>query len=136
MLLRSKEGGGMNGKNVVLDTNILLYFLNGDFNVSHFFSEYDPIISFVTELELLSAPELSHNEKLLIQDLLSDITVVKYSEKHKDDIINLRKKKKIKLPDAIIASLAITLSLPFVTADNALKNIQELDLIFYTIPES
>lgn len=124
----------MSGDRVVIDTNILLYFLDGDLNVSHFLEDYDPIISFVSELELLSAPEISQNEKLLIQDLLKDITIIKYSENHKDDIIKIRSKKKLKLPDAIIVALAITLGLPLVTADKALKNIAGLDLIFYQIP--
>jgi predicted nucleic acid-binding protein len=125
----------MNGKEIVLDTNILLYFLNGDVNVRHFFNEYNPIISFVTELELLSASDISHNEKLFVQDLISDLTIVKYSDEHKEDIIKIRAQKKLKLPDAIIASLAITLGLPLVTADKALKNIKELDLIFYKLPD-
>ena len=124
----------MSGDRVVIDTNILLYFLDGDLNVSHFLEDYDPIISFVSELELLSAPEISQNEKLLIQDLLKDITVRKYSDKHKEDIIKIRSKKKLKLPDAIIVALAITLGLPLVTTDKALKNIAGLDLIFYQIP--
>ncbi|MDB5142609.1 MAG: hypothetical protein JWQ66_1322 [Mucilaginibacter sp.] len=124
----------MSGNRIVIDTNILLYFLDGDLNASQFLEDYDPIISFVSELELLSAPEISQNEKLFIQDLLKDITVVKYSDDHKDDIIKVRAKKKLKLPDAIIVSLAITLGLPLVTADKALKNIAGLDLIFYQIP--
>jgi predicted nucleic acid-binding protein len=124
----------MSGKNIVLDTNILLYFLGGGINVSPFFDEYNPIISFVTELELLSAPEISPNEKLFIQELLKDLTIIKYSDEHKEDVIKIRSKKKLKLPDAIVVSLAITLGLPLVTADKALKNIEGLDLIFYKIP--
>jgi len=123
----------MNGKDIVIDTNILLYFLNGDANVRHFFNEYNPIISFITELKLLSAPEISGSEKLFIKDLLNTVTVIKYTEAHAIDIVKLRARKRLKLPDAIIASLAITLKVPFVTADKALRNIEELDLIFYQV---
>ena len=123
----------MNGKSVVLDTNSLLYFLNGDPNVSSFLLDYEPIVPFVTELELLSAPELSASEKLSIQEILQDLTVIKYAEKHKDDIVKLRAQKKLKLPDAIIASLAITLGLPLVTADKALRNIPDIYVIFYEV---
>jgi len=125
----------MNGKDIVLDTNILLYFLNGDINVTRFFTDYNPIISFITELELLSALEISEKEKLLIRDLIKDLTVVNYSEIHKPDIVRVRATKRLKLPDAIIASLAITLDLPLVTADKALRNIDALNLIFYKLPE-
>jgi len=125
----------MNGNEVVLDTNILLYFLNGDVNVRQFFNDYNPIISFITELELLSAPEISPNEKQLIEELIKDLTVIRYTDRHKSDIIKLRSKKRLKLPDAIIASLAMTLNLPLVTADKALRNINDLNLIFYNIPD-
>jgi predicted nucleic acid-binding protein len=40
------------------------------------------------------------------------------------------------LPDAIIASLAITLGVPLATADKALKNIQGLDVLFYNISDN
>jgi predicted nucleic acid-binding protein len=126
----------MNGKDIVLDTNILLYFLNGDFNVRHFFNDYNPIISFITELELLSAPEMSLHEKIFIENLLKDVTVIKYTDEHKEDIIKLRAGRKLKLPDSIIVSLAITLGLPLVTADKALRNIEGLDLVFYKLPEN
>jgi predicted nucleic acid-binding protein len=126
----------MNGKRIVLDTNILLYFLGGDINVRKFFEDYDPIISFVTELELLSAPQISRNEKLLIKDLLRDLTVLKYADDHKEDILKIRAQKKLKLPDAIIAALAATLGLPLVTADTALRNIAGLDIIFYKISDN
>lgn len=123
----------MNGRDIVLDTNILLYFLSGDPNVSKFFYEYNPIISFVTELEILSSPEISPNEKLFIRNFIKDITVIKYSDDHKEDIIKIRAKKKLKLPDAIIASLAITLGVPLVTADMAMRRIEDVNLIFYSI---
>jgi len=126
----------MNGKSVVLDTNSLLYFLNGDPDVSSFLFDYQPIVSFVTELELLSAPELSVSEKLSIQEILKDLTIVSYTKEHKNDIVKLRAQKKLRLPDAIIASLAITLGLPLVTADKALRNIPDIDVIFYKVPDN
>jgi len=121
----------MNGKDILLDTNILLYYLNGDVNVRQFVEEYNPIISFITELELLSNPSLTRNEKSFIRDLLKEITIIKYVDEHKEDIIKVRSKKHLKLPDAIVASLAINLSLPIVTADKAFKNVDGLNLIFY-----
>ena len=126
----------MNGEDIVLDTNILPYFLNGDPNVRQFLYDYNPIISFISELELLSAPEISENEKLFIRELLSTVTIIEYSERYKEDIVKLRATKKLKLLDAIITSLAITLGIPLVTADKALKNIQETDIVFYKTPDN
>ncbi len=126
----------MNGEDIGLDTNILLYFLNGDPNVRQFLYDYNPIISFISELELLSAPEISENEKLFIRELLNTVTIIEYSDRYKEDIVKLRARKKLKLPDTIITSLAITLGIPLVTADKALKNIQETDIIFYKTPDN
>lgn len=123
----------MNGEKLILDTNIILYFLNGDKNVARFVQDFDPVISFITELELLSAPEMSLEQKSLIQEFLIDVTVVKYDDSHKEDVVKVRAGKRLKLRDAIIASLAITMKLPLVTADKALKNVVGLDLIFYDV---
>ena len=48
----------MNGSRIFVDTNILLYFLNGDVEVIDMISDKDIFISFITELELLSFPKL------------------------------------------------------------------------------
>jgi predicted nucleic acid-binding protein len=124
----------MNGNDILLDTNILLYFLNGDINVRKFFFEYNPVISFITELEILSSPDLSDNDKLNIQHLLSEVTILTYSDKYKQVILNIRSAKKLKLPDAIIAATAITSGLPLATSDDAFKNIKSLNVIFYNLP--
>ncbi len=50
----------MNGSRIFVDTNILLYFLNGDTEVIDMISDKKDIyISFITELELLSFPRLT-----------------------------------------------------------------------------
>lgn len=124
----------MSGNDIFLDTNILLYFLNGDKNVRKFFFDYNPVISFVTELEILSSPELSEKDKLNIQQLLSEITIINYSDRLKQAILNIRSVKRLKLPDAIIAATAITAGIPLVTADSAFKSIPSLNIVFYHLP--
>jgi len=42
--------------------------------------------------------------------------------------------KKLKLPDAIIASTAITSGIPLATSDDGFKNIKGLNVIFYNLP--
>lgn len=50
----------MSGSNVrVVDTNILIYYLSGVQEVEQYFFDYQPIISFVAEFELLSFPGIS-----------------------------------------------------------------------------
>lgn len=50
-------------------------------------------------------------------------------QKIKEQVIELRKKYTIKLPDAIIAATSIIYSIPLVTADKGFSKIEELDLI-------
>lgn len=124
----------MNGNDILLDSNILLYFLDGDINVRKFFFDYNPVISFITELEILSSRDLSDNDKLNIKQLLSEITILTYSDRYKQTILNIRAAKKLKLPDAIIASTAITSGIPLATSDDGFKNIKGLNVIFYNLP--
>lgn len=120
----------MKVKDIILDTNILLYFTGGDSRVRRFFTDYNPIISFVSELEILSVPNISLKDQANIDLLLSGLTIVSYSERFKREVINIRKSKVLKLPDAIVAATAISLGVPLATADKAFKNIPNLDLIF------
>ena len=126
----------MNGNDILLDTNILLFFLNGDKEVRKFFFDYNPVISFITELEILSSPELSENDKLNIQHLLSEVAVLNYSDKYKKAILDIRSAKRLKLPDAIIAATAIASGMPLVSADKGLKNIPNLNTVFYSVPDN
>lgn len=60
----------MNGSRIFVDTNILLYFLNGDSEVMDMISDKDIFISFITELELLSFPGLTDKDEKTIKGLL------------------------------------------------------------------
>ncbi|QKJ31746.1 PIN domain-containing protein [Mucilaginibacter mali] len=121
----------MSGNDILIDTNILLYFLNGDKDVKKFFIDYNPIISFITELEVLSSPELTDDDKANIGHLLNGLTILTYNDKHKQAVLNIRAAKRLKLPDAIIAATAITAGIPLVTADESFKNTKSLHTIFY-----
>ncbi len=49
----------MSGNRLFVDTNILLYFLNGDQEVIEMISDKELVISFINELEMLSFPKTS-----------------------------------------------------------------------------
>jgi predicted nucleic acid-binding protein len=57
--------------------------------------------------------------------------VVNYSDELKAIVIAIRSKKKLKLPDAIIAATAIYHNTPLLTADKGFQNIDGLELIYY-----
>ena len=51
----------------------------------------------------------------------------------KKEVIQLRRKHKVKLPDAIIASTAIYLNMPLLSADKGFEKIEELNFLKYEL---
>lgn len=121
----------MNGNNILLDTNTVLYFLSGDQTVADFIQEKKLFISIITELELLSYKNLTAKEIKVITTFLKEIHIENISQKIKDESIRIRRSSNLKLPDCIIAATSISLQIPIFSADKDLKNIEGLDFIFY-----
>ena len=121
----------MNGNKIFLDTNILLYLLQGDETLSHSLNQKQFYISFVTQLELLSFSGLSKKEIKIISDLLSECVIIDVNAKIKKLTVEYRKKYKLKLPDCLVAATSLYLDLPLITADSDFKKIEELNLIYY-----
>ena len=123
----------MNGNKIFVDTNILIYFLQGDKDVIAMISDKEIVISFITELELLSLPKIPDKSKKLIKELLKICLIIDINAEIKDLAIEFRKKSKIKLPDAIIAATAYFHQLPLLTADKQFKSIEELEVLIYEL---
>lgn len=121
----------MNGNNILLDTNTVLYFLSGDQTVADFIQEKKLFISIITELELLSYKSLTTKEIKVITTFLKEIHIENISQKIKEESIKIRRSSNLKLPDCIIAATSISLQIPIFSADKDLKNIEGLDFIFY-----
>ena len=122
----------MSGNSIFLDTNILIYLLQGDLKIAELIDNKTFTISFITELELLSIPMNSvQNRK--IKALLKECYILNINEEIKNHTIDFRNKYNIKLPDAIVAATAHYLDLPLITADKGFKKIDELNLFIYEI---
>jgi len=121
----------MNGNQLFLDTNIILYFLNGDKSLLPIFEEKQLFISFITQLELLSFKAITENEINQIEGFLNHCSIIEMSSRIKKDTIFLRRKYGLKLPDAIIAGSSLFLNAPLFTADKAMARISEIDLVYY-----
>ncbi len=67
---------GKSGMNILIDTNIALYFLGGDEQISDVLDGHVVHASFVTELELLGYPGITKQEDKLIHDFLDDCVVI------------------------------------------------------------
>jgi len=122
----------MSGTKLFVDTNIILYLLNGDETLAEFLNGRQVYLSFVTELELLGYPGLSEKDRKTIQSFLSQCKITDINKTIKEEVIRLRSVYKIKLPDAIVVASAIYLDLPLITSDSGFKKVEtELNLIHY-----
>lgn len=121
----------MSGNRLLVDTNILLYFLKGDLEVIEMISKKDIVISFITELELLSFLKIHNGSEKIVKGLLKNCSIVELNPEIKDLTVEFRRKSKLKLPDSIIAATAFYCQLPLMTADKQFRKIEELDIIFY-----
>ena len=121
----------MNGNNILLDTNTVLYFLSGDETISDFIKEKKIFISIITEMELLSYSKITSKELKIISGFISEITVININNDIKETAIKIRRSSKLKLPDSIIAASSIFLQIPLITADKEIKNVAGLNIIYY-----
>lgn len=125
----------MNGNKYLLDTNVLLKYLQGD---SHLKFLYKPethlVFSIITVLEIQSSAALSAKDLHLVNEFFEQNECVNISMDDKlliKNAVSIRKKYKLKLPDALIAASALNTSSVLVSGDAAFKNIFGLN--FYLI---
>jgi len=121
----------MNGNNILLDTNIVLYLLNGEDTLIPLLEEKNLFLSFITQLELLSARYLNPDDISNIKLFISECTVIDITQGIKDYTISLRQNNSLKLPNSIIAATSLWLNMPLITADSDFKNVEPLDLIYF-----
>ena len=77
----------------------------------------------VPELELLAYPDLTQSEEAHIKAFLQDITVVELNSTVKSHAIDLRKRYRLKLPDALIVARAQAFNATLLTNDQQLLSL-------------
>ena len=101
----------MSGKDKYLvDTNILIYFLEGEKVAMSFFKKIideDIYISLINKIEVLSFPDLSEKEEKSISMFLSNFITLEINNTIAEETIRIRKKYRLKLPDAVICATSI-----------------------------
>lgn len=122
----------MNGNDLLLDTNILIYALKGNAGMEIYF-ETKPYISIVTEMEILGVKGVSAEEISIRESIVEYCRIVPLNNKIIQKVISIKRLNKIHLPDAIIAATAIEEGFTLVTADKAFKKIKDLSLILIEI---
>ena len=100
----------------LVDSNIIIYHLNGEAIATNFLRQnYKEIaISQITYVEILSFP-FTPQEESSVKELLAKFTILDIDQNISNQAIENRKIKKIKLPDNLILSTAIIHNLTLVT---------------------
>lgn len=110
----------------ILDTNILLYWLGDRLEDSLPKGIYS--VSIISEIELLSYGDLDLVAERKIRELLSELLIVKINDDVKGQTIALRKKYRLKLPDAVIAATTLSLGATLLTNDAAFLKMTEISV--------
>jgi predicted nucleic acid-binding protein len=98
----------MNGRKILLDSNIIIYLVKEQLLPSSFIQTNDQVfVSDVSYMETLGYPFSSSSEKQQTELLLSVFNRVSIEEQIVQQVISMKQSHKIKLPDAIIAATAL-----------------------------
>ena len=109
------------GIKYIRDTNTVIYYLQQQFPPSSekfmdkIVNEARPVISAITEIELLCWKSATEKDLEVLHNFIDDALVVELEQPIKYKTADIRKKHKIKLPDAIIAATALVYELNLVS---------------------
>ena len=109
----------MSGNKLLLDTNILIYLSKKEIKLADFTRKDDALyISVISLMEAKGYPFSNKQEETIIDNLCENLLKVHLTDKVIEAVIALRKKHKIKLPDAIILASAIENKLKLITRNS------------------
>ncbi len=123
------------GRKILIDTNIAIGYIGNRLNTKTmagldiiFDAEYH--ISVINKIELLGYPNLDKNEEDKFNLLINHSILHPIDNKIIEETIAIRKRHKIKLPDAIIAATCIVNGLDILTLNSKdFENINGLKVI-------
>jgi predicted nucleic acid-binding protein len=115
----------MNGK-FVLDTNVIIDYLNGQEELKPLSEQIASGIGFVsviTRMELFAFPGLTPEGESGLKCFLADLIVVPLNDEIEQASIAIRRNTRLKLPDAIVAATACIKEAALITRDKHLLDI-------------
>ena len=110
----------MGRQEYLIDTNVAIEYI-GEALQEKALTMLDGIIdeqyyiSVINKIELLGFSDITENEELKFQELINAADILDLDENIVNSTIEVRKKYKIKLPDAIIAATALKNELTIIT---------------------
>ena len=107
----------MPGKiNAIFDSDILINYSKEEINLDIYFNSYEKIyISVITYMEIFGYEFKNKNEENLLKSIMEKIDTININEDIINKVIEVRKKFKVKLPDAIIFATATYLNVDLIT---------------------
>ncbi len=120
------------GTRYLIDSNVIIDFLNGILpnKGKELLFSAEPIISIITQIEISGYSALSNNDKSRIDEFIASAVIYNIDQPIAIKTISIRSKRKIKLPDALIAATAIQNGLTLITRNvTDFEKIEGLDLI-------
>ena len=123
----------MSGNKYLFDTNALINYFKGHPSLA-IFKKRSVVISVISVIEYLAYTELTLEDKSVFDEFLKIIEVADISLTQPLLLltaIEIRKKYRLKLPDALIAATAISMKIPLVTNDHDFERAKELNLHLY-----
>ena len=87
-----------------------------------------PNISVITEIEALSWVASEKVKEKILKEFIYDSNILQLTPEVVLQCVKIRRSRKIKTPDAIIAATAIAYNLTLLTNDNDFLGIQKLKL--------
>jgi len=128
----------MNGTDkYLIDTNILIYFLQGEEVASSFFKnimDKELCISLINKIEVLAFPDLSENEEMEIKQFLLNFVTLNIDDPVAEETIRIRKMYKLKLGDALISATSIMHDAVLVSRND--KDFNKVDGLKFLNPYS
>jgi predicted nucleic acid-binding protein len=105
----------------VLDSTVAIDLLNGlpsSKPIKAKLKNAKVYVSVITRIEMLSFPNSTPEMENRIKYFLKSVKVVSFNKKVEQNTILLRRSKKLKIPDSIIAATALTLQAAIISRDD------------------
>ncbi len=88
-----------------------------------------PNLSVITEIEALSWINADKNKERILREFIGDSTILGVTPQVVQQCVSIRRSRKIKTPDAIIAATAIVNNLILISSDANFEGVQSLRII-------
>lgn len=118
----------------LIDNNVISSYFSGLFSEKAIdfvatVIDQTPAISVITAIEALSWVSPDKSKEVIVKTFIEDANILPLSPDVVAQCVKIRRSRKVKIPDAIIAATAIVHNLTLITSDNDFNSIEGLNII-------